>query len=190
MALERIRREVEEQRARAEAQARKNREEAVRREQEYQHRLKFVLIYLQELEDYFWECAYEFSRLTGCSIKRTTRKKQGILSRLIGIPSPSVTLKYPYLMVDYEPLKFDYSGCKPHVCLSAHLEGLHFHAEYGCTSETHDGPVHHVEVAVHDLLSRDTYNDVAARAWLETKFEEYYHALMNYAKKLKSERAY
>ncbi|MCY7346380.1 MAG: hypothetical protein LH614_09205 [Pyrinomonadaceae bacterium] len=182
MALDKLKRELSEKAVR-DAQAQKDKQKAVAEEmhtqREYKESQRPALQCLQLLEDFFWECVNDFSRLANLKIYHTNRPKTSWWNRR---PKSSLTLDEPNLYVRFSGFKddnYDHLSIQFGVNTISRY-GLEFTADYGRLgrSITGGGYVEGKTYArVCKNLSVESFEIQTARSWLESNFEEFYKKL-------------
>lgn len=194
MALDKLRRELNEKAAQAERAERERQKAIAEREQaflEYKKSQQPAFKCLQLLEDFFWECVDDYSRLANLRIKRTNRSDSAWLFRLLGISSSSATILEPELYVRYESGEWTNEIIKlevflpPKDSLEESWQGLQFTAEYSTEQHRIPGGIgrstpYERHVLVCEKLPIESFEIQAARKWLESNFERYYREFGNY----------
>jgi hypothetical protein len=179
MALDKLKKELIEKAAR-DAQAQKNMRKAeAEKEQallDYKNHQLPALQCLQLLEDFFWECVNDFSRLASLKIHYTNRPRVSWWT--LRTRGSSLTIDDPKLYVSFDcSASWEFKTIQLEVF---YQQGLQFTAEHGYTGHRVTGGGH-IEsksyVRVRKNLSVESFEIQAARKWLESNFEEYYRRL-------------
>ena len=181
MALNKLKRELDEKAAQA-ALAEKNKRKADDdKEQmlrEYKDSQRPALRCLQSLEGLFRECVNDFSRLANLKIAHSNRPMW--LFRLAG--QSSATIDDPKLYVSFDASGWDRNTIQLEVFLR---QGLQFSAEYSRMGHYSQGVSfpHETYVLVRENLPVESFEIQAAHKWLESNFEEYYRRLTDFRNK-------
>lgn len=149
--------------------------EAVQAQLEHQESHRHALQCLQQLEDFFWKCANDFSRLANLKIYYTNRPKFHRLTRLFG--GYAATIHNLELYVSYDSDGRESKDVRLKVLGQKELQ---FSADYKESSSLVRGRGYvggKTYVSMFKNLPVDTFEVQAARKWLESNFEEFYKKL-------------
>jgi hypothetical protein len=177
MALDKLKREINEraaQAAHAAEEQRRSDAEKARAYWEYKNGQRPALQCLQLIERHFWVCVNDFSRLGNLKILRTNRP---MFLHLFHIPGSAATLADPSLYVSFECGGWDRNTIKLEV---SGQDALAFFAEYERMSHR-SGDVSFPResyVRVSGGFKIESFAIRAAHNWVETSFEDYYRKLM------------
>ena len=125
MALDRIRREIEEERAQKSKAERRAEKERIDQKREYIRSIQQSLRCLRRLESRFWEFADEFARLCDVEVKHSSQSHQSLWGKMLG--RSCATDEKPELYTKCDPSSYDSGNCH-WIRLEAKPDNVYFEA--------------------------------------------------------------